>query len=152
MCVCVYIYIYIQAFQVALMVKNPPANEEDIRDMGLIYGSERSPGEDSLENTLQCSCLVKLMDRRAWQATVYRVTKSQTPLKLLSIYIYICIWLPWWLRQNKESACNAGLEFNPWVRKNPWKRAWKPTPVFLPREFHGQRSLAGYSPWGHIYI
>ena len=36
----------------ALVVKNPPANEEDIRDMGLIPGSERSPGEDSLENTL----------------------------------------------------------------------------------------------------
>ena len=31
----------------------------------------------------------------------------------------------------------------------PWKRAWPPTLVFLPREFHGQGSLAGYSPWGH---
>ena len=30
-----------------------------------------------------------------------------------------------------------------------WKRKWQPTPVFLPAEFHGQRSLAGYSPWGH---
>ena len=30
----------------------------------------------------------------------------------------------------------------------PWRRAWQPTPVFLPREFHGQRSLAGYSPLG----
>ena len=30
-----------------------------------------------------------------------------------------------------------------------WRRKWQPTPVFLPREFHGQRSLAGYSPWGH---
>ena len=28
-------------------------------------------------------------------------------------------------------------------------RKWQPTPVFLPREFHGQRSLVGYSPWGH---
>ena len=33
--------------------------------------------------------------------------------------------------------------------KIPWKREWLPTPVFLPGEFHGQRSLAGYSPWGH---
>ena len=31
----------------------------------------------------------------------------------------------------------------------PWRGAWQPTPVFLPREFHGQRSLAGYSLWGH---
>ena len=29
------------------------------------------------------------------------------------------------------------------------RRQWQPTPVFLPREFHGQRSLVGYSPWGH---
>ena len=33
--------------------------------------------------------------------------------------------------------------------KIPWRRKWQPTPVFLPGEFHGQRSLAGYSPWGH---
>ena len=39
--------------------------------------------------------------------------------------------------------------FNPWVRKIPWRRKWQPTPVFLPRESHGQRSLVGYSPWGH---
>ena len=30
----------------------------------------------------------------------------------------------------------------------PWKREWLPAPVFFPGEFHGQRSLAGYSPWG----
>ena len=38
---------------------------------------------------------------------------------------------------------------DPWVGKIPWRRAWQPTQVFLPREFHGQRSLAGCSPWGH---
>ena len=38
--------------------------------------------------------------------------------------------------------------FNPWVRKIPWSRKWHPTPVFLPRKFHGQRSLVGYSPGG----
>ena len=36
-----------------------------------------------------------------------------------------------------------------WVRKIPWKKAWEPTPVFLPEGSSGQRSLAGYSPWGH---
>ena len=36
--------------------------------------------------------------------------------------------------------------FDPWVRKIPWRRKWHPTPVFLPRESHGQRSLVGYSP------
>ena len=39
--------------------------------------------------------------------------------------------------------------FSPWVGKIPWRRSWQPTPVFLPGESHGQRSLAGYSPWGH---
>ena len=38
--------------------------------------------------------------------------------------------------------------FNPWVGKIPWRRKWQPTPVFLPGESHGQRSLADYSPWG----
>ena len=36
--------------------------------------------------------------------------------------------------------------FDPWVGKMPWRRAWQPTPVFLPRESHGQRSLAGCHP------
>ena len=40
-------------------------------------------------------------------------------------------------------------EFDPWVRKVPWRRGWLPTPVFLPGESQGQKSLAGYSPWGH---
>ena len=39
--------------------------------------------------------------------------------------------------------------FDPWVGKIPWRRAWPPTPVFLPGESHGQRSLVGCSPWDH---
>ena len=42
--------------------------------------------------------------------------------------------------QEKQAAV-----FDPWVRKIPWRRAWRPTPVFLPEESHGQRSLVGYS-------
>ena len=44
----------------------------------------------------------------------------------------------------KESACNAGDGFDPWVRKIPWRREWLPTPVFLPGKSHRQRSLGGY--------
>ena len=40
-------------------------------------------------------------------------------------------------------------QFNPWVRKILWRRAWQPTPVFLPGKSHGQRSLMGFSPGGH---
>ena len=46
-----------------------------------------------------------------------------------------------------QETCSAG--FDPWVGKFLWRREWQSTPVFLPGEFHGQRSLAGYSPWGH---
>ena len=53
----------------------------------------------------------------------------------------------------KEPACQCRrckrLEFNLWVRKIPWRRAWQPSPVFLPGESRGQRSLVGCSPWGH---
>ena len=50
----------------------------------------------------------------------------------------------------KISACQCTrCRFDPWVRKIPWRRKWQPTPVFLPGKFHGQRNLAGYSPWSH---
>ena len=42
--------------------------------------------------------------------------------------------------------------FNPWVGKMPWRRTWQPTPIFLPRKSHGQRSLMGYSPWNHKQV
>ena len=53
----------------------------------------------------------------------------------------------------KEPACQFKRckrpRFDLWVTKIPWRREWQPTPVFLPGEFHGQRSLVGYTPWGH---
>ena len=53
----------------------------------------------------------------------------------------------------KNPPANAGrherLKFDAWVRKMPWRRAWPPTPVFLPGESHGQRSLVGCRLWGH---
>ena len=52
----------------------------------------------------------------------------------------------------KEFACQCRRcerhRVNPWAGKIPWRRAWQPTPVFLPGESHGQRGLAGYSPQG----
>ena len=50
----------------------------------------------------------------------------------------------------KESTCNVrDLNSIPVLRRSPGGGAWQPTPVFLPGESHGQRSLAAYSPWGH---
>ena len=63
------------ASQVALVVKNLPANTGDIRDKSSIPGSGRSPGEGN-GNPLQYSCLGNLMDRGAWQATVHGDSKE----------------------------------------------------------------------------
>ena len=52
----------------------------------------------------------------------------------------------------RESACPQKTRrrgFDPWVGKIPWRRKWHLTPVLVPGESHGQRSLAGYSPWVH---
>ena len=58
-------------------------------------------------------------------------------------------WLPGG-SDGKESACNAGdLCLISGLGRSPWWRKWQPTLVFLSGEFHGQRSLAGYSPSGH---
>ena len=54
-----------------------------------------------------------------------------------------------WSSYDKVSACNSGdLGSIPGSRRSPWRRKWQPTPVFLPGESHGQRSLVGYGPWG----
>ena len=65
------------ASQVVLMVKIPPANAGDIRDVGLIPGSGRSPGGGH-GKPLQYSCLENPMDRGAWWATIHRAAKSHT--------------------------------------------------------------------------
>ena len=65
------------ASQVALVVKNLPANVGDIKDVGSIPGLERSPGGGH-GNPFQYSCLENPMDREAWWAAIHRVAKNQT--------------------------------------------------------------------------
>ena len=76
---------------------------------------------------------------------------SFTGLSLPETYVTVCLpelGLPSWL-SSKESTCQCRRPgFNPQVRKIPWRRKWQPTPVFLPRKFHGRRSLMGYVPQG----
>ena len=71
--------------QVALVVKNLPANAGDIRGTGAIPGLGRSPGEGNC-NPLQYPCLVNPMDKGAWQAIVHGIVKSRTRLKRLSTH------------------------------------------------------------------
>ena len=67
------------------MIKNSPANAGDVRDVGSIPGSGRSPGGGH-GNPLQYSCMENPMDRGAWWATVHRVSRSRTRLKRLSTH------------------------------------------------------------------
>ena len=53
-----------------------------------------------------------------------------------------------WSRIRLQYGSHRRHRFDPWVGKIPWRRQWQPTPVFLPKKSHGQRSLAGYSPKG----
>ena len=78
-----------RASQVVLAVKNSPPSAGDIGDTGSVPGSVKSPGGEH-GNLLQYSCLENPMDRRAWQATVRGVAKSQTRLSNLAhTHIYI---------------------------------------------------------------
>ena len=86
---------------------------------GLIPGSGRSPGEGN-GNPLQYSHLQNPVDRGAWWATVHGVTKSRTRLSDFTFTLYF----------------------------HHWRRKWQPTPVFLPGESQGRRSLVGYRPCG----
>ena len=61
------------------------------------------------------------------------------------------IWTSWMALVEKNPPANSGdvrCGFNLWVRESLWRRVWQLTPVFLPGESHGQRSLVGYSLWG----
>ena len=69
------------------MVKTPPANSGNIRDVALTPGLGRSPGGGH-GDPLQYSCLGNPVDRGAWRATVPRITKSRTGLKQFSMYCY----------------------------------------------------------------
>ena len=91
------------------MVKNPPANAEDVRDASLIPGSGRFPGEGN-GSPLQYSCLENPMDRGAWWATVHRVAKSWTRL---SDFTFTKLETENYQgfpggSEGKASACNAG--------------------------------------------
>ena len=77
------IYVYIWAPQVALVVKNPAVNAEDVRDAGLTR-VRKIPCRSKWQPT-PIFCLVNPMDRGAWRATVHGVTNSQTGLKQLSM-------------------------------------------------------------------
>ena len=105
-------------------------------------------------NPLQCSCLENPRDGGAWWAAVYGVAQSQTRLKRLSSSSSRALQgFPGGANGSKEPVCKCRrhrrLRFDPWVGKIPWRKAWQPSPIFLPGETHGQLSVAGYGAQGH---
>ena len=84
----------------------------------------------------------------AGQTSSRNLTNSK--IHFLSIYCVSLLTLPRWL-SSKEPAYQCRKHkthgFHPWVGKIPWRRKWQPSPVFLPGESHGQRSLVDYRPW-----
>ena len=98
---------------------------------------------DSMDRSL--SKLQELViDREAWHTAVHAVAKSRTRLSdWAELRMALVVKNP-----PAASTGDMRLGFHPWVKKIPWRRAWQPTPVFLPGESLGQRTLEGYSPWG----
>ena len=104
------------ASQVALVVKNPPTNSGDTRNVGLIPGWGRSPGGWH-GNPLQYSCLENPMDREAWWAAVHKVAKSQTRLSDWALALASCParFMPE-LITCSHSALHDGCYFTDWER------------------------------------
>ena len=153
------------------MVRNLPVNSGDSSSTPR---SRISPGEGN-GSPLQYSCLGNPMDREFWWATIHRVAKSRTWLS--DCHFHFTDWPstsaalqchPWHKSSVHRCGCVSGLcilFFCPckipsvvftlslildiWAGKIPWRKKWQPIPVLLPGKSHWQRSLVGYSPWGH---
>ena len=78
--------------------------------------------------------------------SAYKLNKQVTIYSLDILLFQFGVWGS----VSKESAHNVeDPGSTPGPGRCPWRRKWQPTPVFLPEEFYGWRSLVGYSPWGH---
>ena len=129
---------------IAQLVKNPPAMQEtpvQFLVRNICWKRDRLPtpvfldfpcGKESAHNTGDLSSIPRLG----------RFPGEEKGYPLQNIWVIGGT-------SGKEPACQCRRHkrcgFDCWVEKIPWRRAWKPTPVFLPGESHGQRTLTGYS-------
>ena len=89
------------------------------------------------------SVVISLFYTQSHSSSLSFTLTSLTSYFILSMRI---IGFPWCF-SGEEFTCQCRRSrFNPWVRKIPWRRKRKPTPIFLPGKSHGQRNLVGYSP------
>ena len=108
--------LYLWASQMALEVKNKPANAGHLRDAGSVTGLGRSPGGGHA-NLLMYSCLENSMDRGAWQAMVHKVAKSQTHLLFLTFTEALLgkhCYLHFINEETEASKCQAGHMARKW--------------------------------------
>ena len=110
-----------------------------------LLGSGRSPGA-GIGHPLQYSGLENSMDRGTWQATVQRLWTQLSEFPF-HYHLPLILWASLVAQTIKNLPSVQETRFAPWVGKIRWRRKRQPTPVFLPGESHGQRSLVGYSPW-----
>ena len=120
-------------------------------DLGSNPGLGRSSGGGH-GNPLQYYCLENPTDRS--QARIPGWLQSMGSQRVGHNWVtkHSTAWpkrgLPWWLRRQRICLPCSRPGFDPLVEKILWRNEWLHTPVFLPRESHGQRSLVGYSPQG----
>ena len=88
---------------------------------------------------LSCTCCE--VQKRAWWGNVLKIITYSINVQVSQVAQWQRIHLP---KQEIQETWVWSLS-----REIPWRRKWTPTPVFFPGKFHGQRSLAGYSPWDH---
>ena len=93
------------------------------------------------EHGNQCKRNSKIREQLQGCETICKAA-YHSPVFLMNTFFGLAI------RGGSEGKCLQCRRpgFDPWVRKIPWRRKWQPTPVSLPEESHGQRSLVGYSP------
>ena len=141
-------------FGFLLVVKAFGAPPVKASDLHFILLGDPSPPVCGLHIWLAQAVSDKEQAPDAWALPVDLCTSRTIYIYTLAVHMQSCFFhfrgvgLPPWLSQWRiRLRCRRHRKT--WVGKIPGRRAWQPTPVFLPGEFHGQSSLEGYSPWGH---
>ena len=123
------------------------------REMGMLQHSSYLPDFKYLkltlflsENNIPLDYFTGSFPCSKWRVRVYVLThvcaSLQHDLKVRQM-------VPWRFSGKESAYQHRRHRFDSWVGKIPWGRKWQPTPIFLPGQSRGQRSLVDYSPWGH---